>query len=252
MIVVDDGSRDGSAEVAERFTSDSRVRVIRQKNQKLPAALNTGFAHARGEFFTWTSHDNYMAPEQLSELVAYLRAHPDIELVYADEEIIGDDGEPLLNSDFCPGYQTPPGSNVICWPRDPGELNFVQNNYVGACFLYRGWAGCIAGGYDTGKFGYEDYEYWMRMNSLFRVSHLGKRVPLYKYRLHPASLSAQGEKEIASEVRGFMATEAARLHFFTESFDITLVGQHAWFREMASWYRNSGHNVFEAVDATAD
>ena len=47
IIVVDDGSDDHSAEVAEAF-GDLRIRVLRQRTRGLPAARNTGIAAARG------------------------------------------------------------------------------------------------------------------------------------------------------------------------------------------------------------
>lgn len=249
LLVVDDGSTDGTPQILERYAGDPHVRILRQCNQRLPAALNTGFRQAGGEFFTWTSDDNVMHPEQLSELVAFLRAHPNVEMVYADEELIDAAGQPFANTDFCPGYQDPPGSPVIRWPRDPGELNFVQNNYIGGCFLYRSWAGKAAGEYR--HFGFEDYDYWMRLNALFRVSHLGVKKPLYQYRLHGASISAKDEQRIAARVRDFMLVEQERRRFFCEGFDVTLVGEHPWFAELAAGYRREGYNVFEAAQLTA-
>ncbi len=249
LIVVDDGSTDQTPQIVESFAGDPRVRIIHQANQKLPSALTNGFCAATGEFYTWTSDDNVMMPNQLTELVHFLSNRPEVEFVYADEEIIDEEGRPAFNSDFCPGYQTPVGSNLICWPRDTGELNFVQNNYIGGCFLYRAWAGQIVGGYDPACFGFEDYEYWMRMNALFRISHLGARVPLYQYRLHGSSLSAREKQlRIIDRVREFMTVEEARRHFFVDNFDITFVGLHNWFGELGKLYREYGNNLFHMTD----
>ena len=97
LIVVDDGSTDRTPAVVDRFRDDRRLRVIRQNNHKLPAALNTGFACARGEYYTWISADNRMLPAMLSTLVEYLDANPGVQMVYADEELIGETGQPLRN-----------------------------------------------------------------------------------------------------------------------------------------------------------
>jgi len=246
LILVDDGSIDDTPRVLDSYRHDPRVRIIQQTNQKLPAALNTGFAESKGEYRTWTSDDNVMLPDMLQELVTFLEHHSDVEMVYADQELIDEAGEPLLQSDYCPGYQTPPGGNLICWPRDPGELNFVQNNYFGACFLYRAWAGMLVGDYSTSLFGFEDYDYWMRMNVLFRVRHFGERRSLYRYRVHRKSLSSRDtELQITQRVREFMASEAARREFFTEAFDVAFFGTHPWFSQIASRYRAAGHHVVE-------
>jgi glycosyltransferase involved in cell wall biosynthesis len=246
LILVDDGSVDETPRVLDSYRHDPRVRIIRQTNRKLPAALNTGFAEYKGEYRTWTSDDNVMLPDMLQELVEFLEHHADVEMVYADQELIDENGEPLLQSDYCPGYQTPPGGNLICWPRDPGELNFVQNNYLGACFLYRAWAGMLVGDYSTSLFGFEDYDYWMRMNALFRVRHFGRRRSLYRYRVHRKSLSSRDtELQITQRVREFMASEAARREFFAQPFDVAFFGTHPWFDEIAGKYRGAGHRVME-------
>ena len=246
VLIVDDGSIDDTPRILNSFQHDPRVRIIRQANRKLPGALNTGFAQANGEYRTWTSDDNVMLPEMLDELVKFLEHHTDVEMVYADQELIDEDGQPLLQSDYCAGYQTPSRGNLICWPRDPGELNFIQNNYFGACFLYRTWAGKSVGEYATALFGFEDYDYWMRMNALFRVRHFGQRRSLYRYRVHRTSLSSRdAELQITQRVRDFMASEEARREFIARRFDISFFGTHPWFGEMRAKYRAAGHNVFE-------
>jgi glycosyltransferase involved in cell wall biosynthesis len=251
LIVVDDGSTDETPALIVRHASDPRVHLIRQENRGLPGALNTGFQAARGEYFTWVSADNRPHPEMLAELVGFLERNTDAEMVYADEELIGEDGQPTLETDFCRIYQTPPGSHILRRPLDPGELSFVQNNYIGGCFLYRAWAARALGPYAESCFGFEDYDYWLRMNALFRIAHLGERQILHSYRLHPGSLTARDkELRIAQRTRYFLAVEEERRRFFAESFDITFTGRHPWFRTLAQAYRKAGHNVCEIESFT--
>jgi glycosyltransferase involved in cell wall biosynthesis len=247
--LVDDGSTDRTPEVLAHYSEHPKVRRLRQVNRKLPAALNAGFAEARGEFFTWISDDNRMHPSMLAELVGFLESHADVEMVYADEELIDEHGAPAVNSNFCKIYQSSEGSNLLRRPRDPGELNFIQNNFIGGCFLYRAWSARVIGDYSEECFGFEDYDYWMRMNALFRIAHLGKQGILYSYRLHPRSLTAR-EKElrIADRARYFTAVEAERRKFFIDGFDIQFAGTHAWFSALAEAYRRSGHNVMDTSE----
>src|SRR6266481_3050397 len=246
LILVDDGSTDRTPEILAHYSEHPKVRRFRQENRKLPAALNAGFAEARGQFFTWISDDNRMHPGMLAELVGFLESHPDVEMVYADEELIDEHGAPALNSDFCQIYQSPANSNVLRRPRDSGELNFIQNNFIGGCFLYRSWTARVVGDYSEQCFGFEDYDYWMRMNALFRIAHLGKPDILYSYRLHPRSLTARDkELRIADRARYFTSVEAERRKFFTDGFDLKFAGDHAWFSALAQAYRRSGHNVMD-------
>ncbi len=66
-----------------------RVSIFVIAAHKLPCALNHGLRHAKGEFLTWISANKHMLPEFLNKLVDYLHHHPDMDMVYADADIIG-------------------------------------------------------------------------------------------------------------------------------------------------------------------
>ena len=70
MIVVDDGSSDGSGEIASSFP---RTRVLRQPNRGLPSALNRGTSMAEGAYLSFIDADDLWPRERLSALVNYLR-----------------------------------------------------------------------------------------------------------------------------------------------------------------------------------
>jgi glycosyltransferase involved in cell wall biosynthesis len=190
LIIVNDGSTDGVEEVLRRFAGQPRVRILTQANQKLPKALSNGFEFARGEFWTWTSADNLMHPDQLASQVAFLRSHPEAAMVYADYVVIDDSGAPLSDPLFHPDYRHPPTSPEVHLPRDPRVINVVPNNFIGPCFLYRGRIGKLIGEYDPLQ-GIEDYDYWMRINNTFSIEHLGCEQTLYSYRVHENSLTRQ-------------------------------------------------------------
>ncbi|MGC8880108.1 MAG: glycosyltransferase family 2 protein, partial [Anaerolineae bacterium] len=95
LIVVDDGSTDGTAAVLEKYRDRPEMQVISQTNQGLPRALNVGFAHARGKYLTWTSSDNIMLPDMLSVLVESLSRDQSVGLVYADFYLMDENGNEL-------------------------------------------------------------------------------------------------------------------------------------------------------------
>jgi CDP-glycerol glycerophosphotransferase len=69
VVMVDDGSTDESADIAERFAaSDARFRLVRQANAGLSAARNTGGEHARGEFIAFVDSDD-VVPRHAYELL---------------------------------------------------------------------------------------------------------------------------------------------------------------------------------------
>jgi len=224
LIIVDDGSTDEVEDVLEEFSQHPQVFILRHpRNQGLPKALNTGFDFARGEFWTWTSADNVMLPQQLERLVEFLQTHPDVAMVYSDYLAIDDRGNPLQDPRFRPHNRETPNSPIIRLPRSTEKLNIVKDNFIGPSFLYRGWVGRLLGDYDPLFMGAEDYDYWMRINNLFKIAHLGTDEILYKYRVHDNTLNARAaELGIFERVDRLMEYEKTRREFFQQPFTFYL------------------------------
>lgn len=74
VVVVDDGSTDGSGAIARSYPG---VRYLRQENQGPAAARNAGIAAARGEIVAFADADDVQLPTRLSVQVGYLIEHPD-------------------------------------------------------------------------------------------------------------------------------------------------------------------------------
>lgn len=71
VIVVDDGSTDGSGQICERFAArDSRFRVIHQRNQGLSSARNAGLDNARGKYVSFVDSDDAVSPVFIEALLA--------------------------------------------------------------------------------------------------------------------------------------------------------------------------------------
>jgi glycosyltransferase involved in cell wall biosynthesis len=91
-IVVDDASRDATAELAGSVT-DPRIRVIRHAMHAGPAAArNTGIREARGEYIQMHDADDLVEPRKLEEQARVLDEHPELDVVYGDARYF-DDGD---------------------------------------------------------------------------------------------------------------------------------------------------------------
>jgi len=87
LVVVDDGSTDRSAEIAERYVraAPDRVRLVRHTDggsRGMSAARALGVEVAQGDFLGFLDADDVWLPEKIAEQVAILEAHPTAGMVY--------------------------------------------------------------------------------------------------------------------------------------------------------------------------
>ncbi len=75
LILIDDGSTDGSGALCDAYNRNDRIRVIHQENQGLGLARNTGLAHAQGEYVCFVDADDYVGPELLEHLLTAAQRH---------------------------------------------------------------------------------------------------------------------------------------------------------------------------------
>lgn len=250
LIIVDDGSTDGTSEIVDAFAAkDPRIRVVHQENQKLPKTLSNGFRIARGEFFTWTSADNIMHQDYLQRLVEELQHHPQTAMVYANIRLIDESGQPYR--DF-PWYPDPMHPEYVIFPNCILELNTVPNNYIGAAFMYRAVVAHALGNYSKNRYCTEDYDYWMRINECFELRHTSFCAPIYDYRFHSKSLTAQSKQLRINENRErLMLWENFRRDYLPcRTFwriDASLLAE-PWGQELASCVTQAGHALIKDAD----
>ena len=197
LIVVDDGSTDGSLEIARGFAAaDSRVRIDSPGRIGLVAALNRGIAQARGELIARMDADDVALPHRLERQVAFLDARPDVAALGSSALLIDEAGRRI---------------GVRHLPVDPTRiaeaLRSGRNMLVHAAVTMRRAAVVEAGGYDDLFRHSEDYDLWLRLAERFAVANLPE--PLLLHRIHPNRVTVR--HRLDQIVAAMAAAAASRL-----------------------------------------
>ena len=184
IIVVDDGSTDGTVAIAEHHArTDDRVRLLRQSNQGVAAARNTAIHVARGDLVAPIDADDLWAPDKIERQVGVFEQHgPEVALVYTLHAVIDRAGH---ITGF--GHQPDPsrvGLRAMC------HRNLVGN---GSAAMMRTADVIALGGYDPTlrarrAQGCEDYKLYLALAAQGRIV----AVPdfLTGYRHTPTNMSS--------------------------------------------------------------
>ena len=180
IIVVDDGSTDTTLDVLNEF--GDQITVLTKANGGPASARNLAIRNASGKYIAFLDADDLWTPEKLAEQVAFLEAHPEVGLTYAEalmfDEVggekqirgkIGFTGE----TSFC---------HLLLGDHIPNSTVLMRRNCVDTIGWLNERRDLIA---------VEDYEYWLRLAKAFPIRAIAR--PLAYYRVHAHNLMGDGD-----------------------------------------------------------
>ena len=91
ILVVDDGSTDRTEEIVRSF--GNRIRYVKQQNQGIAGARNTGIREATGDWIAFLDHDDLILPQKLQRQTAAIEANPNLVVVYSAFTYLYPDGK---------------------------------------------------------------------------------------------------------------------------------------------------------------
>jgi O-antigen biosynthesis protein len=206
LVLIDDGSSDADLlRALPLFAARDRRMILKSlgKHEGISAASNQGLGLAHGEWVTFLDHDDVIEPDALFQIVKLLQTHPDADLIYSDEDKLGEDGfeAPLFKPDWSPDF-------------------FLSYNYIGHLTAVRRDIVQKAGGFRSQFDSAQDYDLFFRVIGETRRIHHIPRV-LYHWRRSESS-SAISVRQKPEQLEASRVAIEDHLKRFGDSAHVTV------------------------------
>ena len=195
LCIADDASPSERVRDIIREYADKEPRiayVFRSENGHISHASNSALSIATGDFVALLDHDDLLTRDALYEFALELNAHPEADMLYSDEDKLGDDGalrEPHFKPDWSPD-------------------SFLSRMYTCHFGAYRTSIARDIGGFRAGFEGSQDYDFVLRFTERTAAIRHIPRV-LYHWRVHPHSTaSSANAKPYAAKAAKVALTQA--------------------------------------------
>lgn len=185
MIIVDDGSRDNSAEIIRKYCNDDkRIQYVYQNNAGSSVARNNAIRRSQGQYIALLDADDLWSPEFLEKQIAFMREKEAV-CVCCSYGRINEDSEKMLGS-------------IKAMPVITVKDMMVMNRI-----------GCLSGLYDCSKYGKvyldeklrsirDDYAYWLEIVKLEGKAYGNQEILAY-YRILQGSTTGNKKKLIRKQ-----------------------------------------------------
>ena len=178
VIVVNDGSTDGTMEVLRQFGGS--IRVVDQANGGPPRARNAGLAAARGEYVAFLDADDVWLQGKLAAQVAHMEGHPDVGTCYITWTVWPADADGVFRRP--PAAQQPLGATQVNTAMSGWIYSrlLFDSELLTSTVLIRTSVLRRVGEFDQALWNGDDYDFWLRLSQAAQISRLEPAGVLYR------------------------------------------------------------------------
>jgi glycosyltransferase involved in cell wall biosynthesis len=188
IVVVDDGSTDGSMGIVRRY--GGAVKVLQQENRGPSAARNLAIANSSGEFLGFLDGDDWWKPEFLATMLAALERYPQAVMAYCDLQLVDSLGRPFPTSLRLSDGHAPTVQEMLdrLWPIVPSGV------------VIRRAALDAVGGYPDPLRAFEDVYLWLLLREKGTFVYVPESLAVWRFAHFPAPLKPPGGQEAAGRI----------------------------------------------------
>jgi glycosyltransferase involved in cell wall biosynthesis len=228
LIVVDDGSSDGTADQL-LSVKDPRLQIIRQANGGSSSARNSGIKCGAGEYIGFIDADDLWQPKKLEAHVSFLDQHPEVDLTFSRSELIDEEGRATGRT------SVRASGNILL--EDLVTENIVNN---GSAVVMRRKALDQAGHFDPELKACVDWDLWLRVAMLRSGNIFCLNGLLTKYRMRSGQIT-----------KDWRRMEAAWLHMLAKVREVADAKVESIANEAhAKFYRYLAYIAYENHEYT--
>jgi glycosyltransferase involved in cell wall biosynthesis len=208
LVIVDDGSTDGTPKVIAEFT-DPRIVAIRQANQGPGGATNTGLRNCRGQYVAFFTGDDLCSPERLELQLAEHRRSGGI--VFSNVDYVDEESAPLVDGHYPQDYFLIP-------PMTQAEVLrkfYLSSNFINTITLFAELDAIRqAGPFEPLFYGLQDFDLLLRLIKKHPFTFLKDPLVSWRIRREGANLSATQSK--SKHIRNMNETYLILKTFFDD------------------------------------
>ena len=199
IIVVDDGSTDGSRAILERWSKQLPIRLVLQPHEgNWVRSTNRALALASGTWVSLLHQDDRWQPGRLQILREQTAAHPDVGFWVHPAIFIDGSGRQIGL------WRCPLPAGVPLGATDTLPRLIIQNFIPIVSPMVRRAHMLAVGPLDESLWYFADWDYWLRLAATATVCYV--RTPLAHFRIHPHSQTANRTRELEEVGRQFDVT----------------------------------------------
>jgi len=223
VIVVNDGSSDGSEQIAKTY--GNQIRYFKKENGGVASALNLGIEKMRGYYFSWLSHDDKYHPEKIEKQVAVAEKYDDETIIVCNWTIIDENGEFVQNKVLDKKLE----SLAACF------LAFDRKTWLNGCsMLIPRELFSKYGSFDESLRTTQDYDMW------FRLSRVVDFIVLEDHLMYSRAHGKQGSLSLPEALEN-----SDNIHYNIIR-SLTEIEVEQYFESNESNYLNSYNNFYNS------